>query len=132
MEELDLSHINRLYSILLLKDGPKHGYEIIKDIEEMRGKKPSTSHIYPFLEDLREKGLVETREEGNRGKKVYSFTEEGEELVEERVSEFGKILQAAIENDIEECAHCGCQVYDGGYSEDGTTYCCKHCAEASG
>lgn len=127
-QELDLSNVNRLYTVLLLESGEKHGYQLIKDIEEITGKKPSTSHIYPFLEKLTDKGVAEVEEKGDRGKKVYRLTEDGEELVKEQLDAFGEILQTAIEGEIEECENCGCEIYSGGYEENGKTYCCEHCA----
>lgn len=129
-EKLDLSNVNRLYTVLLLESGEKHGYQIIKDIEKITGKKPTTSHIYPFLEKLTEKGLATIEEKGARGKKVYYLTEEGKDIVREQLDAFGEILQTAIEGEIEECENCGCEIYSGGHEESGKTFCCKHCAEA--
>lgn len=30
------------------------------------------------------------------------------------------------------CAHCSCRIVGHGVEQDGTMYCCAHCAEASG
>jgi DNA-binding PadR family transcriptional regulator len=103
--EIDLSNVNRLYTIMLLESGKRHGYQIIKDIEELTGKKPSTSHIYPFLSKLERKGLVESEEKGERGKKVYNLTDEGGNIVKEQIEAFGEILSSAIEGEITECSH---------------------------
>lgn len=130
MSEIDLSNVNRLYTVLLLESEERHGYQIIKDIEKITGNKPTTSHIYPFLEELRKKDLVNVEEKGDRGKKVYHLTEDGEKLVNEQLDSFGKMLHAAIEGRIDECSHCDCEIYDNGYEKDGKTYCCKHCASA--
>jgi DNA-binding PadR family transcriptional regulator len=129
-EEIDLSNVNRLYAVLLLEAGEKHGYQIIKDIGKITGNKPTTSHIYPFLEKLKEKGVAKVAEKDDRGKKVYRLTEEGEEIVKEQLDAFSEILKTAIEGEIEECENCGCEIYSGGYEESGKTFCCKHCAEA--
>ncbi|MFB6190342.1 MAG: PadR family transcriptional regulator [Candidatus Nanohaloarchaea archaeon] len=129
MDEIDLSNVNRLYTVLLLESGEKHGYQIIKDIERITGKKPTTSHIYPFLEKLEAQGLVEVVDEGDRDKKVYRLTDEGEKLVSDQLESFGEILYAAIEDRVEECSHCDCRIYDGGYESSGEVYCCEHCAE---
>jgi DNA-binding PadR family transcriptional regulator len=131
MTEIDLSNVNRLYTVLLLESEEKHGYQIIKDIEKITGNKPTTSHIYPFLEKLTEKGVVTVEQKGDRGKKVYNLTEEGEKLVKEQLDAFGEILQAAIEGEIQECENCGCEIYSGGYEEDGKIFCCSHCAESA-
>lgn len=132
MTEIDLSNVNRLYTVLLLESGERHGYQIIKDIEKITGKKPTTSHIYPFLEKLTDKGVVTVEKRGDRGKKVYQLTEEGEDIVREQLDAFGEILQTAVEGEIEECSHCDCKIYSSGYEEEEDVYCCKHCAEAAG
>lgn len=131
MTEIDLSNVNRLYTVLLLESGEKHGYQIIKDIEKITGNKPTTSHIYPFLEKLTKKEVASVEEKGDRGKKVYKLTDEGEEIVKEQVKAFDDILQTAVEGDIEECENCGCQIYSGGYEEDDKIFCCKHCASSA-
>lgn len=131
VEEIDLSNVNRLYTVLLLESGEKHGYQLIKDIEKITGKKPTTSHIYPFLEKLTEKEVATVEEKGDRGKKVYNLTEEGEEIVKEQLEAFDKILHTAIEGEVEECSNCGCEIYSGGHEENDEIFCCKHCAEAS-
>lgn len=130
MPGINLNHIYRVYTLLLLRKEPRHGYEIIDRIEEITGEEPSTSHIYPFLSELEEKGYVES-EKGSRGKKTYSFTEEGEEFVAEQLNSFGEMLHAAIQDEIKECNHCNCEIYDNGYEEKEKIYCCKHCAEAA-
>lgn len=127
-EDIDLSNVNRLYTLLLLQSEEKHGYRIIKDIERITGKKPTTSHIYPFLEKLSERNMVEVEEKGARSKKVYRLTEDGRSLVKEQLESFGEILQAAIEGELRECESCGCEVYTGGYEENGSFYCCQSCA----
>lgn len=130
MSEIDLSNVNRLYTVLLLEAEERHGYQIIKDIEEITGNKPTTSHIYPFLEELREKELVTVEKKGERGKKIYRLTEEGEQLVRDQIDSFGQMLHAAIKDQIEECSHCDCKIYDDGFEKEGRIYCCEHCASA--
>lgn len=128
--EIDLSNVNRLYTVLLLRSGERHGYRIIDEIEDITGKRPSTSHIYPFLEKLENEGVAEVRE-GEGGKKLYSLTEEGEELVHDRLDGFMEVLDAAIEGEVEECENCGCEIYSGGFTEEGRTFCCESCARDS-
>lgn len=125
-----LTHVYRLYTLLLLKSSSRHGYEIIDRIQEMTGDKPSTSHIYPFLSELEERGYLKS-EEGSRGKKIYSLTSEGREFVEEQLASMGEMVYAAVQDEVEECAHCDCQIYDKGHEKDGQIYCCKHCAKAA-
>jgi len=66
------------YVILdLLKDKPRHGYDIIRELEEQSYGfyKPSPGVIYPTLQMLQEMGYASSTEQ--EGKKIYSITEEG-------------------------------------------------------
>ncbi|HEY42233.1 MAG TPA: PadR family transcriptional regulator [Dehalococcoidia bacterium] len=66
------------YIILdLIKDKPRHGYDIIRELEEQSYGlyKPSPGVIYPTLQMLEEMGYASSTEQ--EGKKVYSVTEDG-------------------------------------------------------
>lgn len=129
MSEVKLTHIYRVYTLLLLKTDSRHGYEIIDKIEDMTGDKPSTSHIYPFLSELEENGYIESKK-GARGKKTYTLTKDGQNFVREQLNSFGEMLYAAVQDKVKKCYHCDCKIYDNGHLEDGRTYCCEHCAKA--
>jgi len=60
-----------------LKDKPRHGYDIIRELEEQSYGfyKPSPGVIYPTLQMLQEMGYASSNEQ--EGKKIYSITEEG-------------------------------------------------------
>jgi DNA-binding PadR family transcriptional regulator len=66
----------------LIAAQPRHGYEIIKAIEDaMNGHyTPSPGVIYPTLTLLEETGLISGESHG--AKKLYSLTEEGRAEVE--------------------------------------------------
>jgi DNA-binding PadR family transcriptional regulator len=67
------------YVILdLLKEKPRHGYDIITDMEKrFHGfYTPSPGSVYPILQLLEDQGLVISNQQA--GKKVYSLTQEGE------------------------------------------------------
>ena len=73
------------YIILdLLKDKPRHGYDIIRDLEEQSYGfyKPSPGVIYPTLQMLEEMGYARSTEQ--EGKRVYSITEEGLKFLEDQ------------------------------------------------
>jgi len=73
------------YVILdLLKDKPKHGYEIIRDLEERFGGfySPSPGAVYPTLQMLEDLGYVASIQQD--GKRVYQITEEGKAFLAER------------------------------------------------
>ena len=67
----------------LLKEKPRHGYEVIKALEEkLAGTySPSAGTVYPTLQLLEDQGYVRVVEES--GKKVYHITPEGEKFLEE-------------------------------------------------
>jgi DNA-binding PadR family transcriptional regulator len=73
------------YVILdLLKDEPRHGYEIIRTLEEHSHGlyTPSPGAIYPTLQLLEEMGYIEGTQE--EGRKVYSITADGLKFLSER------------------------------------------------
>lgn len=60
-----------------LRDGPKHGYEIIKAMEERSagGYVPSPGTVYPTLQFLEDQALVRADSEGER--RVFALTDAG-------------------------------------------------------
>jgi DNA-binding PadR family transcriptional regulator len=68
----------RYVLLRLIAEKPRHGYELIKAIEEKLGGvySPSPGVIYPTLTLLEELGYLRT-EAGGGTKKLYSLTEEG-------------------------------------------------------
>jgi len=71
------------YAILaVLKDGPRHGYDIMLEMEQRRGMRPSPGSIYPALQFLEEGEYVTGAERD--GKRVYTITENGIGLLNER------------------------------------------------
>jgi len=67
----------------LLKEKPRHGYEVIKALEERMGGcyTPSAGTVYPTLQLLEDEGYVRAVE--TDGKKVYHVTPEGERFLDE-------------------------------------------------
>ncbi len=67
--------------LALLAEQPMHGYQIINEIaERSRGAwKPSPGSVYPTLQLLADEGLILAEESG--GRKTYSLTPEGREVV---------------------------------------------------
>nr|WP_294848880.1 PadR family transcriptional regulator [uncultured Sphingomonas sp.] len=68
----------RLVLLKLLADQPRHGYELIKAIEEMTGGDyaPSPGIVYPTLTMLDDMGLIAERK-GEDSKKIYEATDDG-------------------------------------------------------
>ncbi len=67
----------RLLALALIAQAPRHGYEIIKLVEEKTGDwySPSPGIVYPTLTYLEEAGYVTASTEGS--KKLYTITDEG-------------------------------------------------------
>jgi len=73
----------RLVLLAMIAERPRHGYEIIKDIEERMGGaySPSAGVVYPTLTLLEETGQIEVAaSEGN--KKLYAATDAGRATLE--------------------------------------------------
>ena len=73
----DQGHL-KFVILRLLDEKPRHGYEIIKEIEERFGGmySPSPGTVYPTLTMLEDLGYARALpEEG--GKKIYEITDEG-------------------------------------------------------
>lgn len=88
----------RLYLLKLLDEAPRHGYEIIRLLEErFQGLyAPSAGTVYPRLAKLEAEGLVSHATEG--GRKVYSITAEGRAELADRQSELGALEQEIRES----------------------------------
>ncbi len=72
----------RLVMLAMLAEQPRHGYEIIKAIEDRMGGAyvPSAGVVYPTLTLLEETGQIEVvQSEG--AKKLYAITEAGRETL---------------------------------------------------
>ncbi len=73
----------KLLALALIEEQPRHGYELIKLIEEKTGDcySPSPGVIYPTLTFLEEAGYVTVESEG--AKKRYTITETGRSYLEQ-------------------------------------------------
>jgi DNA-binding PadR family transcriptional regulator len=73
----------KLLALALIAEQPRHGYELIKLIEEKThgAYSPSPGVVYPTLTFLEEAGYVTAESEG--AKKRYTITEEGRAHLEE-------------------------------------------------
>src|SRR4030067_1848114 len=129
MEEL-LSDFARFYILMILYEGPAHGYSILGRFKKRIGKEISPSVVSPFLQQLEEKGLVKhtVKPIGEKEKKVFELTQNGKELSTGLFKRFAGLVSIAIEPSLYVCAHCGCKVYEGGYRQDTdgeeATQCC--------
>jgi hypothetical protein len=62
---------------------------------------------------------------GNEYDKVFTVTMDGQDHLFDS-------FECAIHALAPTCAHCGCKIIGHGVEDDGTCYCCAHCAQHQG
>jgi DNA-binding PadR family transcriptional regulator len=67
----------RLAILSLLAEGPKHGYQLMKEMSERSGGtyRASAGSVYPTLQQLEDEGMV--RADTQNGRRVYHLTAAG-------------------------------------------------------
>jgi DNA-binding PadR family transcriptional regulator len=78
-----------------LADGPKHGYALIKDIENFAGVKMGPGTLYGALAKLEESGLIEALPEVDR-RHPYRVTAAGLERLRDRLSESARLAELGL------------------------------------
>ena len=85
-------------SILILTslaDWPKHGYALIKDIEDFAGVKLGAGTLYSALAKLEQSGLVEALPAEER-RRPYRITPAGREYLYQRLTESARIAEVGL------------------------------------
>ncbi|HEY1644548.1 MAG TPA: PadR family transcriptional regulator [Streptosporangiaceae bacterium] len=85
-------------SVLILTSlagSPKHGYALIKDIEDFAGVTLGAGTLYGALAKLEEAGLVAALPEQDR-RRPYQITPAGQDQLRERLSESARIAQIGL------------------------------------
>jgi DNA-binding PadR family transcriptional regulator len=74
----------RVAILVLLAEGPKHGYQVMQELTERSGGmwRPSPGSIYPTLQLLEDEGLVTS--EDLEGRRVFRLTDAGQAEVAKR------------------------------------------------
>jgi DNA-binding PadR family transcriptional regulator len=88
----------RLVLLKLISDEPRHGYDLIRAIEDLTGGEyaPSPGVIYPTLTLLQDMGLIEEAE-GEGARKPFQITDEGRQHLEERADEADELIERLTE-----------------------------------
>jgi DNA-binding PadR family transcriptional regulator len=83
----------RLYLLKLLDEAPRHGYEVIRLLQDrfMGVYAPSPGTIYPRLARLEEEGLVTHDTVG--GRKIYRITDKGRAEIESKLDDLADLEQ---------------------------------------
>ncbi len=79
-----LRSLERPLILWLLSHGPRHGYDILKELHRLTGLGAKPSLVYPFLHRLEREGFTISTwiKHGGRHVKLYQLTERGEALLE--------------------------------------------------
>ena len=85
----------RLAILSLLSEGPKHGYQLMKEMQDRSGGayRASAGSVYPTLQQLEDEGLV--RAEMQNGRRVYQLTPEGGKELERDPESVRRIWERA-------------------------------------
>ena len=90
----------RFVVLALLSEQPRHGYELIKELEDRTGGayRPSPGVIYPTLALLEDEGFIRPVT-GEAGRKLFEATDEGRAALEANRAGvdavFGRMAEAA-------------------------------------
>ena len=84
----------RLVMLFLIGESPRHGYELIKELEEMTGGAwaPSPGTVYPTLSLLEDEGMID-QVPGDDNRKAYRITEGGLREIEDNRDEIEHLLR---------------------------------------
>ena len=84
----------RLVLLKLIADEPRHGYNLIRAIEELTGSEyaPSPGVVYPTLTLLQDMGLIEEAP-GKAARKPFQVTDEGRAHLAERDEEVTALFE---------------------------------------
>ena len=84
----------RLVLLKLIADEPRHGYDLIRAIEDMTGGEyaPSPGVVYPTLTLLQDMGFIEEAA-GEGARKPFQATDEGRAHLEEKKSEVEDLIE---------------------------------------
>ena len=98
----------RLVLMKLIAYEPRHGYDLIRAIEDLTGGEyaPSPGVIYPTLTLLQDMGLIEEAA-GEGARKPFQVTEDGRTHLEERSEEVEGLLERLADLAPEEPATAG-------------------------
>lgn len=84
-----------LFILVSLADGPKHGYSMIEDIQNMTDVKLGPGTLYGAITRLEERGLIEALPSEDR-RQPYKLTAAGAEILEERLNHMNRFITTGL------------------------------------
>jgi len=85
-----------LYILVSLSAGPRHGYAIMSDVEEISGAPLGPGTLYGALARLERRGLIEALEPEDR-RRPYRLTALGATTLEEQLAGLQRFLQTSLD-----------------------------------
>ena len=87
----------RLAVLSLLEEGPNHGYQLMKELEERSGGlyRASAGSVYPTLQQLEDEDLIQSDQP--EGKRVYHITDAGRKELEKDPESVKRIWERATQ-----------------------------------
>lgn len=84
-----------LLILVSLTDGPKHGYAMMTDIEQMTGSPLGPGTLYAALSRLERRGLIEPMPAQDR-RRPYRLTGAGATTLEEQLRELERFARTGL------------------------------------
>lgn len=78
-----------------LAEGPKHGYAITRDVQEIAGVKLGPGTLYGALARLEERGLIEPLSSDDR-RRPYRLTGSGADALREQLTEQERVARIGL------------------------------------
>lgn len=124
------SNMTKYFILGQLSRKEMSGYELMARLEQITGRKPSASQIYPVLKQMKALGYVTVRNKSGGRKKIiyYRLAVSGKLLLKDMSKRFESVIRAALGARLKVCAHCGCEIFKGAYRRGGKYFCCTSCA----
>ena len=98
-----------IYILLSLSPGPKHGYAILKDVEELSEGSVllSTGTLYGAIKRLLDRGWIRRVNDPipnstDRERKAYVLTEQGRRVLNAEIARLKKLVSVALTQTVEE------------------------------
>jgi DNA-binding PadR family transcriptional regulator len=76
-----------------LADGPKHGYALMEEVEELRGNRPGPGTLYGAIARLEDSGLIEALPERDR-RRPYRLTRSGKAALAAELASLETVVTA--------------------------------------
>jgi DNA-binding PadR family transcriptional regulator len=85
----------RLALLKLIADQPRHGYELIKAIEELTGGAyaPSPGAVYPTLQLLADEGAIIEKADDESARKPFEATQQGRDELADKADEVEALFE---------------------------------------